>query len=460
MYKCSTVEAALIGFFKSSTANRYLVAYSAGPDSTALLHAAASLREACGIELVACWVDHCLRSETEMAAERQLAESFCQRLAVPLIIKQAEPEQLAIAARQNSSGGMEATARQFRYQQLELARQESHSEQILTAHTADDAEETLIMRFFTGSGSGGLSGIAAVNGKLRRPLLSVRKIELLRYLDAKGLSASLDSTNATDAYLRNRVRRHLVPVLAQVFPAYPAALATSARKHQLESAALDSYARQLIYQQDGQSWIRKTDFFSAPAAVAIRALYLLSLPLAGRVPWQFFERAFFAGKDHAILAEGYGISVYCSGNFIGVKKLTDSMAKAEAMAEFGVVVNAPGQFAIGFGLSIAVSVSDDDNYLRADSCVFPLLVRTRRPGDVIRLRQGTVKLDKLVSGKPGQTPGYSTVLVVEDAFGILAVLSGTKRAKPVYRYNKSLLLCQSQSFLAIELKGVVSSDAI
>jgi len=460
MKQVKELSAVLRSFFAATGEKRFLVAYSAGPDSTALLHAAAGLREVCAIELTACWVDHQLRPVAEMAAEEQLARSFCQQLAIPLIIKQAAPDQLRVSATVNQSGGIEAAARHFRYKKLEEARQQSFCQLILTAHTADDVDETMIMRFFTGAGITGLRGIADAPGLIRRPLLMFKKKDLLEYLSNHGLEPSQDSTNHTDVYLRNQVRHGLIPAISRIFPHYSRALQTLAEKHRLENDALDWYARQLLRDHDGQTCIDRTDFMNAPAAVAIRALYLLSLSFNSRIPWHFFKRAFFEGKSRAILAEGYGISVYCSKAMILVRPLTVGSVQAGAYPEFSVSVDSPGQLEIGFGLSLMIKMSANVQDLRADSCVFPLCVRSRRPGDTIKLKQGSLRLDKLMSDWKLAPNTRSLVPVVEDVDGIVAVLGKAAGAANVYRYNESLLQRQPESFLAIELKGVVSSDAI
>jgi tRNA(Ile)-lysidine synthase len=91
---------------------------------------------------------------------------------------------------------------------------------ILTAHHADDNIETLLMHFFRGTGIQGMMGIQPIvpERKLIRPLLSIRKKELLAYAGDENLSFVEDSSNASDKYTRNFFRNQLIPQIKEVFP--------------------------------------------------------------------------------------------------------------------------------------------------------------------------------------------------------------------------------------------------
>lgn len=96
----------------------------------------------------------------------------------------------------------------------------SNNAYILTAHHADDNIETLLMHFFRGTGIQGLSGIQPMlpERKLIRPLLSIRKKELLAYAAENTLLVVEDSSNASDKYTRNYFRNQLLPQIKEVYP--------------------------------------------------------------------------------------------------------------------------------------------------------------------------------------------------------------------------------------------------
>ena len=101
--------------------------------------------------------------------------------------------------------GVEETARRIRYARLQDAAQ---GEKIATAHTADDNLETVLFHLVRGTGPKGLAGIPPVRGQIIRPLLRVERTQVEEYLASIGQDYVIDSTNADDAYTRNRIRHY------------------------------------------------------------------------------------------------------------------------------------------------------------------------------------------------------------------------------------------------------------
>jgi len=89
---------------------------------------------------------------------------------------------------------------------------------ILTAHHASDNVETLLMNFFKGTGIKGLQGILPKQGKIIRPLLFAKKLEIVSFAKENNLSFVEDSSNLSDKYTRNYFRNQLIPSIKKVFP--------------------------------------------------------------------------------------------------------------------------------------------------------------------------------------------------------------------------------------------------
>ena len=89
---------------------------------------------------------------------------------------------------------------------------------LLTAHHADDNNETLLMNFFRGTGLHGLTGIPASNNYIRRPLLSFSKDTLLAFAKELKLEFVEDSSNQLSKYTRNFFRNELIPAISKVYP--------------------------------------------------------------------------------------------------------------------------------------------------------------------------------------------------------------------------------------------------
>lgn len=105
------------------------------------------------------------------------------------------------------------TARRLRYEWFyELLRAHDYRF-LLTAHHADDSLETALINLIRGTGLPGLTGIRLDGPDMRRPLLGCARAELRAYAHARQLRWREDASNASDDYLRNRIRHHLTPQL-------------------------------------------------------------------------------------------------------------------------------------------------------------------------------------------------------------------------------------------------------
>ena len=198
----------LASFLKSKAriepGDRLLVAFSGGPDSTALLWGLQQIAPRLQLEIRAAHVDHGLDSESGTRAEQALA--LARRIGVP-----CRSERRAVSG----AGGTEAAARRVRYAFLEEERRCCGARFVLTAHHRDDQAETVLLRLLHGSGIDGLAAILPMRGSLLRPLLELDKSALDATLIEAGLSAVQDPTNRDLSITRNRIRHLVLPKLDQ-----------------------------------------------------------------------------------------------------------------------------------------------------------------------------------------------------------------------------------------------------
>ncbi|RTL52220.1 MAG: tRNA lysidine(34) synthetase TilS [Bradyrhizobiaceae bacterium] len=205
----STPEARqLFADVKSSPA--LILAVSGGPDSTALLYLAARWRRAfkAGPELIAVTVDHGLRDEA--SREARAVKRLASLLGIAhRTLKWRGPK---------PKSGIQAAAREARYDLLAQAARRAGASAVLTAHTQDDQAETVLMRLSRGSGIAGLGAMARHSRRegvvLLRPLLDIPKERLIATLDKAKIGYALDPTNYDPAYTRPRLRA-LMPALAE-----------------------------------------------------------------------------------------------------------------------------------------------------------------------------------------------------------------------------------------------------
>ncbi len=192
-----------------------VVACSGGADSVALLRAMHRLAGRRSVRLVvtAAHVQHHLRAES---AERDAV--FVEALAAELGLRF---ERVDLSP--PDAGNVEGWAREARYAALHEIASRVGAGYLATAHHADDQLETLLMRLLRGSSVAGLRGVwasrAMDNGvQLVRPMLTVRREQVLDYLRVLGQDWREDETNADVQRVRNRLRREVIPVLRELSP--------------------------------------------------------------------------------------------------------------------------------------------------------------------------------------------------------------------------------------------------
>jgi tRNA(Ile)-lysidine synthase len=193
--------------------DRLCVALSGGPDSTALLHILNSLKSELDIELSACHVNHLLRGK-ESDGDARFAAGFCERLSIPIHTARVDVKKY----RRLMGGSVQSAARELRYMVFKRIFRNNVADRVATAHVADDDTETVLINFLRGAGPQGLSGIPPVRGKrFIRPLIDVHKEEVLEYLERERIPYREDSSNMDAKYLRNALRKSLIPIIEKEF---------------------------------------------------------------------------------------------------------------------------------------------------------------------------------------------------------------------------------------------------
>ncbi|MCF8209068.1 MAG: tRNA lysidine(34) synthetase TilS [Rhodoferax sp.] len=265
------------------------VAYSGGADSTALLVACQTKWPG---QVVAWHVNHGLQAAA--ADFEQHCQARCSQLSVPLEIQRVD-------ARHLKGQSPEDAARRARYEAFDaLVRRRDGKfspRSVALAQHADDQAETLLLALIRGAGVAGLSAMPAIwlrgNLTYHRPLLQVSAADIRCWLAQQQLDFVEDPSNTNQSLTRNRIRAHLIPVLAQTFPQF---LDTFGR-----SASHAAQAQQLLDEVAAHDAI----LLDSPdaGALPIKPLRELSAPRQANVLRHWLKLSYGVVPSTAQLAE-------------------------------------------------------------------------------------------------------------------------------------------------------------
>jgi len=415
-----------------------VVAVSGGADSTALLAAAARLRVRLRFDLRCVHVDHGIRPAPERSGDRSAVEALCRSLAVPFA--SVGPPELPILERARSTGReIEAAARSYRRAALIAEARRMGAPLILLGHTRDDARETALMRVLRGSGPSGLGGIAARRGRFLRPMLDLDRADVLSYLAVLGIPYRTDSTNADTAYLRNRVRSRLIPLLDAEFPFWRSGVDAFCRIQERTAEAMAAETRRRVrWTGEAGGSVLATPamrFFGAPLLLREEAVFRAVDLLASRSRRRRLLGALPpADGPRRPEPSRKTVSRFCGGDLkaadLGVVRLrreeesvVAELVERDEERGFSFVVHGPGAFDCG-GLAFRVGTADDSDPEKTSFPIeLPCVVRSVLPTDAVRVPGNRLR-DARRLGSDAQAPGGLAVPVatVADSRGVAAVI--------------------------------------
>ncbi|MBQ4549577.1 MAG: tRNA lysidine(34) synthetase TilS [Oscillospiraceae bacterium] len=378
-----------------SPGDTVICAVSGGADSMALLWGMYLLQAKLGIRLEAAHFNHNLRGE-ESRQDAEFVRKFCEFHDIPLHFGEGNVTP--------GKKGLEAAARDARYAFLR-----SLNGTIATAHTADDNAETVLMHLIRGSGLRGLGGVTPKSDGLIRPMLDVTRAQVEQFLEENYIRHITDSSNATDEFLRNRLRHHVLPLLKRENPSIAVGLSAAAQRIREDAALLDSLAAQLD-----------------PADIA--ALRAAPAPLRRRAIEGFLRRNGFPepSAEHIRQAEQVVFSDNPSARVtfggLTLRRSYDKLcADREQLILPTRLLPMEGITELPeIGLAVRMSIAD----VPGEWVVCPkgqMVVRSRQPGDALTTKGGTKSLKKRFIDRKIPQWERSAVPVIADEGGVLAV---------------------------------------
>ncbi|MCP5513929.1 MAG: tRNA lysidine(34) synthetase TilS [Spirochaetales bacterium] len=419
-------------YLSNNRSDSILTAYSAGPDSTVLLDVLFRLKEKYGFKLAAAYYNHRLREENEIADEIETASAYCSLRGIELYLGE---DSEGFIDKKSPDSGIEAAARTARYAYLNKIADDEQFNYIATAHTLDDNIETIVMRFFSGSGPEGLKGIAENSGKLLRPLLGVKKEEIMEYLEENKIRYSVDSTNKKNEYLRNRVRNNLIPSIKSVFPGFENSLIDLSGKMALADGFIaDETYKRITWKKKGDCL--ETDFsnfISHPPYIRIRALYNafnITDDSDRRLSYKFLKPVTRDNIDlkSPVILDGRSCRLEKLGNSlfwktdIVIRNKNSYLLTIKTGGEYKLPVSYSGEsIYISANIVNRSQCGKNDIWLPVNKVSGSIQIRSRKPGDCIITSNGSKKIKKLFQETGIDRDIRDSIPVICDNSGILAV---------------------------------------
>lgn len=397
-------------------------AVSGGADSMALLYGMYLLAPKLQITLQAAHFNHQLRG-AESDRDETFVRNFCDSWQIPL----------TVGTKSVTAGekGLEAAARDARYCFLR-----NLPGKILTAHTADDNAETVLMHLLRGTSLKGLGGITPINGNVCRPMLQITRKDVLSFLKEYSIPFVEDSTNAEDAFLRNRIRHKVMPLLREENPRLAENMSDMALRLREEEKALNALAL-----KDGVNTnvtvLRQMQPFQRRRVLAVFLENAgVKEPAAAHIA--LAESLVFSDKPSAYAA--------FPGNIV-VQRNYDALQVADRICAIPLqTLPCPGSVEIPqLNLRITAQPAQEEK-LQTNSFTVcpagPMVVRSRISGDALRLSGGSKSLKKLFIDKKIPASGRMEIPVIADDMGVLGVYSFGANLDRVHGDNKVCITFQ------------------
>lgn len=313
----------------------------------------------------------------ESFEDQKFIENFAQKNNIKAFITQFDTKAFA----EDYKLSIQVAARELRYNWFYELLETENYDYILTAHHADDNLETFLINLSRGTGIEGLTGIPQQNEKIIRPLFAFSRIEIEAYADENQIEWREDSSNASDKYLRNKIRHHIVPLLKELNPEFLSAFQKT-QSYLQQTHAMAEDAAIMVYQQVAQE---------ANDEIHFNLKKLRKLPNYHFYLYQWLrEFGFSAWEDIYALTDSQSGKQVFSPEFRLLKNrdflILSPLKNEEEISEFLIDENNKDvNFPINLSFSKVDSVIETSNktiFTDAEKLEFPLILRRWNEGDV------------------------------------------------------------------------------
>ncbi len=425
------MEQIVTTFLKDNNINlqgeKIVLAVSTGIDSMVLLHVFMKLTKKQNFSIIVAHVNHHRRLQSQQ--EEEFIRSFCQDNGLLCYIKN-----LDFSA---TSENFQAEARKRRYEFFQEVLEQERAQYLVLAHHGNDVLETIIMRLLRGSSLSGYAGMKAIipfkNHTILRPLLTILKSDIEKYQQENQITYYEDQSNVEDIYTRNRLRKEIIPALMREdqqvhlkFLEFSQTLHDASRE--LNKIRDEFIEKKVSFVPNGISFLN-VDFKKLSLYMQTEVLYELL-------------KSYHLGKANIVELLKLVNSKKANNEVLYKKDLTfvkeynkiHFFFQEFKNEDIYIVLDELKKYKVNDTITISVTKKTaesitNNNCLCYNSNYFPLVVRSRKQADKIKLSKGYKKVkDLLIDEKIGILQRKKVLILEDSSQEILAVL-GIKKSE-------------------------------
>lgn len=360
-----------------------VVGVSGGPDSMALLHLMATIKNSIGISIICAHVNHNVRKESEY--EKEFVREFCEQYGIIFEYMKIEDY---------GDDNFHNEARDKRYQYFGSVVKQYHAKYLLTAHHGDDLMETILMRIVRGSTLRGYSGFSRIVKRddytILRPLIHLTKDEIYRYLEEYHIPSVQDSSNQKDVYTRNRFRKYIVPEFKKEDPQVHHKFYKFSKTLIEYNDYIDTQVKKYMNEVYPQNVLNIEEFKKLESVIQMKIIYSI-LEQIYQDDLMLITDRHAEILEQLILSDKANASICLPNNIIAVKSyhliqfIREPVMNHSYEIELINYMNLPN----GKNIEVVEEIDSDNNNvcrLSKQDIKFPLRVRTRKAGDKIAVK--------------------------------------------------------------------------
>lgn len=384
-----------------------VVGFSGGYDSMCLLDIMSKIKnmpEFIDISVIAAHFNHNWRGE-ESLKEQEVCKIFANSRDITFYTKTAS----------NVIKKTENDARIARYEFFDEAYDEFDADAVFTAHNMDDNAETVLYRIIKGTGTVGLRGISEKRKYFYRPLLKTSREEILKYCNEHNLTPNNDSSNLNTEYKRNYIRLNVIPSLEKINVNVKESLNTLAQNAISDNEIIEEYLQNIRPKVINKDKIIPLEYIKLSKPVKLRFLYEYILSLDLDYDSKKISEIYDFIENNITKRNGSTLSLASALWLYADEKIVEPIPHKEPVKTDitePIVINGEGEYKFEDKIFSLKPYKDNELFIFPDSTSnfayvdltlvdFPLMLRTRKDGDVISPfgMKGSMKLKKFMNAK-------------------------------------------------------------